>query len=300
MNLTAQLTGLREETRGLTTVERARRCCDLAKQLEKAGEYQAACEALSEFWPERAGLPNLIDLDEAARAEVLLRVGALSGWLGSTDQATGSQETAKNLITQSIDLFQQLGLAERVAEARGDLALCYWREGSFDEARVSLVDALDCLSENDSDLRALLLIRAGIIEERTQQLHEAMRFYNEAAPLLNQSEDHALKGSFHIEYGSVFLQLAIQEHREDYMDRALMEYTAASLHFELAGNTRYLARVENNLGHLFFTIGKYDEAHKHLDRARRFFFALSDMSMIAQVDDTRARTLLAEGRVAEA
>jgi len=58
--------------------------------------------------------------------------------------------------------------------------------------------------------------------------------------------------------------------------------------------------VENNLGFLFFTIRKYDEAHKHLDRARRFFFALSDMSMIAQVDDTRARTLLAEGRVAEA
>jgi len=80
----------------------------------------------------------------------------------------------------------------------------------------------------------------------------------------------------------------------------LMEYTAASFHFELAGNTRYLARVENNLGYLFFTIGKFDEAHKHLDRARRFFFALSDMSMIAQVDDTRARTLLAEGRVAEA
>src|SRR5438876_3690621 len=108
------------------------------------------------------------------------------------------------------------------------------------------------------------------------------------------------KGTFHNEYGLVFRQLAAPENREDYLDRALMEYTAASFHFELAGNTRYLARVENNLGYLFFTIGKFDEAHKHLDRARRFFFALSDMSMIAQVDDTRARTLLAEGRVAEA
>src|SRR2546423_9939027 len=100
MNLTAQLTGLREETRGLTTVERARRCCDLAKQLEKAGEYEEACEALSEFWPKRDGTPNLDDLDEAIRAEVLQRVGALAGWLGSADQTEGSQETAKNLITQ--------------------------------------------------------------------------------------------------------------------------------------------------------------------------------------------------------
>ena len=300
MKLSTQLTALREETRGLTTVERARRCCDLAKELEKAGEYEMACEALSEFWPERTGPLNLNDLDEAAKAEVLQRVGALSGWLGSTDQTEGSQETAKNLITQSIDLFQHLGLSERVAEARGDLALCYWREGSFDEARATLVEALDSLEEKDSELRALLLIRAGIIEQRTRQLHEALRFYNEAAPLVDRSKDHALKGSFHIQNGLVFRQLAAPENREDYLDRALMEYTAASFHFELAGNTRYLARVENNLGYLFFTIGKYDEAHKHLDRARHLFFAQSDVGAVAQVDDTRARTLLAEGRVTEA
>src|SRR6266581_5864197 len=136
MKLSAQLTALRKQTRGLTAVERARRCCDLAKQLEKAGEYQEACEALSEFWPKRDASLNLNGLDEATRAEVLQRVGALSGWLGSADQTEGSQETAKNLITQSIDLFQRLGLSARVAEARGDLALCYWREGSFDEARI--------------------------------------------------------------------------------------------------------------------------------------------------------------------
>src|SRR5437588_151433 len=300
MNLTAQLTALREETRGLTPVERARRCCDLAMQLEKAGEYEAACEALSEFWPKRDGPLKLNDLDEATRAEVLLRVGALAGWPGSTDQTEGSQETAKDLITQSIDLFQHLGLPERVTEARADLALCYWREGSYDEARATLAEALDSLGERDSDLRALLLIRAGIIEARTQQLHEAMRLYSEAAPLLDRSEDHALKGTFHNGYGSVFQRLATPENREDYLDRALMEYTAASFHFELAGNSRFLSRVENNLGHLFFTIGKYEEAHKHLDRARHLFFAQNDVGAVAQVDDTRARTLLAENRLAAA
>src|SRR5438132_2666759 len=300
MNLTSQLTSLREETRGLTPVERARRCCDVAKQLEKAGEYEAACEALNEFWPERDGPPNLSDLDEATRAVVLLRVGALSGWLGSTDQAAGSQETAKDLITQSIEIFERLGQTREAAEARGDLALCYWREGSYDEARATLTEALDSLGEKESELRALLLIRAGFIEARSQQLLEALRLYNQAAPLLDQSEDHALKGTFHNGYGLVFSELAIPENREDYLDRALMEYTAASFHFEQAGNTRFLARVENNLGHLFFTVGKYEKAHKHLDRARHLFFAQSDAGAVAQVDDTRARTLLAEGHVAEA
>jgi len=300
MNLTSQLSALREETRGLSSGERAVYCCDLAKQLEKAGEYEAAYEALSEFWPERNGPPNLNDLDEATRAIVLLRVGALSGWLGSTDQAPGSQETAKDLINKSIGMFERLGESRDAAEAHGDLALCYWREGSYDEARIHLGNALGLLGGEDSDLKAALLIRAGIIEERTQRLQEALRLYNQAAPLVERSEDHALKGSFHIEYGLVFRRLAAPENREDYLDRALMEYTAASFHFEQAGNMRYLARVENNLGYLFFTIGKFNDAYKHLDRARHLFLELKDMGAVAQADETRARTLLAENRLAEA
>src|SRR5207237_2411000 len=97
-----------------------------------------------------------------------------------------------------------------------------------------------------------------------------------------------------------FRRLITEQNRDEYVDRALMEYTAAGFHFEQAGNTRYLASVENNLGFLFFTIGKYEEAHKHLDHARHLFFALSDVGMIAQVDETRARTLLAEGHFKEA
>src|ERR1700694_1275728 len=114
MNLTAQLTALCEQGRGLNLVERVNLCCRIAKQLEKAGEYEAACEALSEFWPERKGLPKLDDLDEPAKAEILLRVGALAGLLGSADQTEGSQETAKDLITRSVEIFEQLGQAEKV------------------------------------------------------------------------------------------------------------------------------------------------------------------------------------------
>jgi CheY-like chemotaxis protein/tetratricopeptide (TPR) repeat protein len=156
------------------------------------------------------------------------------------------------------------------------------------------------LENEDSELRAVLLIRAGVIEERTQRLQAALRFYNEAAPLVERSEDHSLKGSFHIEFGLVLRQLAAPENREDYLDRALIEYAAASFHFEQAGNERYVARVENNLGYLFFTIKRYKDAHSHLDRAHHLFLKLKDVGTAAQVDDTRARTLLAQGHVSEA
>ena len=300
MNLTSQLTALREETRGLSRGERAVHCCDLAKQLEKAGEYEAAREALGEFWPERDGSPFLDQLDEATKAQVVLRVGALSGWLGSTDQAARSQEIAKDLITKSIEIFDGLGQTREAAEARGDLALCYWREGAYDEARITLASALDQLGDEDPELKALLLIRLGIVEVWATRLNEALRVYTEASPLLDRIEDHSIKGAFHNEFGLVFRRLAAPENREDYLDRALMEYTAASFHFEQAGNTRYLARVENNLGYLFFTIGKFNDAYKHLDRARHLFLELKDVGAVAQVDETRARTLLAENRLAEA
>jgi CheY-like chemotaxis protein/tetratricopeptide (TPR) repeat protein len=299
MNLESQLTALKKRD-DLTITERAELSCRIAKQFEKAGEYEEAYEALREFWPDRNSHPELEGLDEAAKAEVLLRVGSLAGFQGSAEQATGRQETAKDLITKSIEIFEGIGQSEKAAEARGDLALCYWREGSYDEARIHLANALSLLGNDYSDLRAVLLIRAGIVEVWALRLNDALRFYNEAAPLVELSEDHALKGSFHIEIGLVFRRLAAPENREDYLDRALIEYAAASFHFEQAGNERYLARVENNLGYLFFTIGRYKDAHSHLDRARHLFINLKDVGTAAQVDDTRARTLLAEGYVAEA
>src|SRR5258708_18234138 len=138
MNLASQLTALKNQSRDLPLIERARLSCRIAKQLEKAGEYEAAYEALSEFWPDRNAPPQVNDLDEPTKAKVLLRVGNLAGFQGSANQTTGWPETAKDLITKSIEIFEPLGLSEKAAEACGDPALCYWREGSYDEARIHL------------------------------------------------------------------------------------------------------------------------------------------------------------------
>ena len=300
MTLEVQLTALETQNRDLSLAQQARLSCDLAKQLEKAGEYEAACEAILAFWPDRDRSPRLEGLDQYARAEVLLRVGNLAGWVGSSEQTGESQETAKDLITRSLEDFTELGADEKIAEARGDLALCYWRGGSFDEARVQIRTALQLLPEGKNELKAVLLIRAGIIEEKTQQLQEALQFYYEAAPLIDQSEDHALQGAFHNGFATLFTRLGTEENRRDYLDKALIEGAAASFHFEQAGNTRYLARVENNLGFLFFTLGQYRDAHKHLDRARYLFLETRDRGTAAQIDETRARTLLAEGKLVDA
>src|SRR5258708_7762183 len=298
MNLATQLAATKD--RSLTQTERAQQCCALAKNLEKAGEYEAACEALGEFWAEHQGKPTLEGLDQATASEVLLRAGALAGWLGSAHQAEGGQETAKNLITQSVEMFQELGESARVAEARSDLALCYWREGAFDEARIVLKQVISELGDSENEIRATALIRSAIVEKTAARYSEALSIYKEAAPLIEATSDHALKGTFHNGLATLLNCMGLAEEREDYIDQSLIEFAAASFHFEQAGNTRYCALVENNLGFLFSTIGRYTEAHPHIDRAGDLYLNLGDCGRVAQVDDTRARTLLAEGRIVEA
>lgn len=285
---------------GGSSVERAQNACAEAKRLEKIGEYQAAYEVLAEYWPNRQAFPVVSDLPEEISGEVFLRVGALACWLGGSCEIKGNQELGKDIISRALEVFERLKLPAKVAEARGDLALCYWREGAFDEARVQYQSALDAVPEGESDLRAILLVRAGIVEVDAHRLNTALNFYNAALPLVEESGDEALKGGFHFSYAVLFKRLAAPENREDYIDRALMEYTAASVHFERAGNIRAEARVEANQGSLFCMTGRYGEAHRHLDRARTLLLPLEDVATLAVIDESRARTLLGEGRLVEA
>lgn len=294
-SLSRQLAG-----QSLTLDERAGLCCQLAKELEEAGNYEGARSAMNELWQRVGEQPNLEGLSQFTAAEVLLRAGALTAWIGSARLIEGAQETAKDLISRSLAAFEALNETEKAAEALTDLGYCYWREGASDEARVTLRQALARLGEIDSELRAVILLRSAIVELSATRYNDALRILTEAAPLFEASSNHALKGKFHVNLAIVLNNLSTGEGREDYRDRALVEYAAASFHFEQAGHTHYCARTENNLGFLLFSIERFEEAHQHLDRARRLFINLKDVNTAAQVDDTRARTLLAQGRNTEA
>ena len=284
----------------LTFSERAELRCALAKELEQAGNYEAARGAMGELWGHIGERPALDDLDERAAAEVLLRVGSLSGWIGSARQIAGAQETAKNLITESATVFGRLGDRGKAAEAQIEIAWCYWREGAFDEARIILGETLSQLAETEVELKALALVRSAEVERAANRLNDALRILAEAAPLVEASDNQTLKGKFHTTLATVLKNLGASEQRDDYIDRALIEYAAASFHFEQAGHLRFRAAIENNLGLLHLAAGRYIEAHDHLDQARRLFVSLKDDVHCAQVDETRARSLLAQGQNSDA
>jgi CheY-like chemotaxis protein/tetratricopeptide (TPR) repeat protein len=143
-------------------------------------------------------------------------------------------------------------------------------------------------------------LRLAAVEGSIKRYNDALRIDLEAAPLFDKSTNNAHKGKFHNQFGFVLKNLGAMEKRQDYIDRALIEFAAASFYFEQAGHRRYQGCVENNLGMLFGTARKFPEAHEHLDRAQALFTGMKDIARTAGVDETRARVLLAEGRTAEA
>jgi tetratricopeptide (TPR) repeat protein len=255
-----------------------------------AGQYEAAQEALGAHWRGVGVRPHVEGLAEATAAEVLLQAGALSGWLGA-----GGQASAKDLISESAGLFERLGEVNRAAAARVELAVCYWREGSYGEARVLLEEAASRIS-GDAELKGKAVLRLVIVETSAGRYSDALRLLTDSTPLFQESTSHALTGSFHNELAIVLQLLGKAEQREDYTDRAILEYTAAAYHFAQARHLRYVARIENNLAFLLYKLGRHTDAHARLDYAQSIFTKLRDAASLAQVDETRARVLVAEGK----
>jgi tetratricopeptide (TPR) repeat protein len=278
---------------------RVERACELAKQLENKGLYDDARQALSAYWPHPGERPQLNGLAPSVAAELLLRAGVITGALRGKTQLVDSQEAAKNLISESLGIFQSLNYLQKIEEAQVDLALCYLRTGELNEARVLLEETLSRL-KTDSDLRCRAIVRLAIVELEALRLNESLGLLTTNSSRFQKLDNDTLRGSYHVTLGNVLERLWEKKQRSDYLDRALIEYAAASYHFEQVEHRVYLGNVQNNLGFLYFKINRCQEALDHLDYARRVLINVGDLITIASVDETRASVLLKQGRPSEA
>jgi tetratricopeptide (TPR) repeat protein len=298
MNLTDS--SLKElENPSLTHNERILVRCRLASEFIHNGQYETAREALGEMWQGVGKRPGLERLKPHVVAEVLLQCGTLSGWLGGAQHVAGAQERAKDLLFESLRIFRSQDRNAKVSEAKYELSKCYFRLGAYDEARVILKQAIDGLEETETDLRAKVYIREAVFEIWTGRYHDAFGVLEKARAFFEASGD-ALKGMWHGQRALVLRRLSAAERRLDLADRAIIEYTAAIFHYEEAGHERYCGSNLNNLAFLLYKLGRYGEAHERLDRAIEIFDRHKDTGNLAQVNETRARVLVAEGHYKEA
>jgi tetratricopeptide (TPR) repeat protein len=282
--------------------ERVMDCCREAQRLIEIGDYEAARHALNERWPPEAAGPRTAGLSRHAAAELLMTAGMIAGILGAAKQTRGAQARAMQFLVESLRLFEHAGLGTKVAQARSEIAWCRWLEGDHEAARQLLNKALAGMGDDADGLKAkaLALLRSAIFEEFSGRLVKALALLRDSRPLFDSCDSHVLLGKFHHELGNILLQLGEGPDREDFLDQALIEYTAASFHFEESGATRLLAHSYNNRGLVLTQLREYGEAATSLERALALFTERGDTGYAAQVNDSRARLLLEQGLNEEA
>ncbi|MEO8434648.1 MAG: helix-turn-helix domain-containing protein [Pyrinomonadaceae bacterium] len=262
-------------------------------------DYQGAQEVMRPLWKHVGERPNTTGLYSSVVAELLLCVGVLTGWIGNKNEIDEAQEKAKNLITESIALYESLSDVNKVAAARAELAYCYLREGALEEARIMFNEALQKLTTR-GNTRARALLRLAIVEWSAARYGEALRILEENSVLFKTITNHALRGTYHNQLALVIRNLATGENETEYFQRAIREYEEADEHFRIAHNIIFRAHVKNNLGFLLYKLSRFKPAHHWLDQARRLTLSVRDKVRTAQVDETRAQVLIAEKKFKEA
>jgi tetratricopeptide (TPR) repeat protein len=294
-----QITSRKSTTSQLPANEAASQACQKALELKDKGDYDGAQAAMRRFWKGFGERPNTTGLEPSLAAEVLLCVGILTGWIGSRDENGEADGTAKDLITESIIYFQSVGDVKKVAAAQSELAYCYWRTGALDEARVMFTEALQKLTA-PGNTRANALLGLSVVEWSDCRFNEALKVLNENGALFKKITNHTLKGFYHNQLAMVLRKLTTPKDQRNNFRRIITEYQEADHQFKLARNTIFRAMVKNNIGNLLRELSRFKEAYEYLDQARRLTVSIRDRVRTAQVDQTRAHVMIAEGRYSEA
>jgi len=288
-------------TAHLTANDEALRRCRKALQFRDRGDFDGAQEVMSGLWEGLGQRPKIAGLHPTVAPEVLLTVGVLTGWIGSRNEVKEADGWARDLITESMTLYESLGDLKKVAESRSELACCYWREGAFDDARIMFKQALQRLTI-EGNARANALIGLAVVEWSSSREAEALRILTKTknVKLFDKITNPTIKGFYHNTLAMVLRKFVRPNNKAPQLWRVANHYEEADHYFKLAHNTIFRAMVKNNIGNVLLQLSRFGEAHEYLDHARRLAVSLRDKVRTAQIDLTRAEAMIAEERFQEA
>jgi tetratricopeptide (TPR) repeat protein len=270
--------------------------CKIALEQRDNGDTKGALEIMRPLWRGVGTRPDTQGLQPETVADVLFCTGVLTGWIGNSNQIKDAQEIARDLISESINYYQANGPQSKAAEARSELAYCYWREGRVNEARIMLHEALERLPPQLGLKRARALLKLVDVEHSAARYYDALKILTDNSNLFASVTNPAVKGSYHNELAMTWGAIGTAEKRPDHFQHALTEYKAAAHQFKLAKNHVYCASVKNNEARVLTKLRKFKEAHKLSDQARKVAVRFKQRTLTAQFDSTRAEILIAEGK----
>ncbi len=262
-------------------------------RLERCGRYEEALAEIRHIWEDINSFPDVEDYAPRPAAEIILRCGALIGFLGQTKQIPNSQEKSKNLLTEARKRFLDIYDVEKIIECENYLAAAYIRTGELVEAEIWVEEALshDINKVCDAWLysnvtKSLILLSNGKYKELIKYLH----------PLENEFQkfgNHFLLGSFSTNLSIAFKNLGNIPESLKYLE-------LARDHHQKSGHQIYLGTVENNLSQLYKVEKRFSEAHQTINSATKIFKKAKDRAREGFSFDTKAQIFCAESKYSEA
>lgn len=273
--------------------------CARARAREEVGDYAGACALLEQWW-QLGQEPRAKGLDNRAAAELWLRAGTLTGWLGGAESPGTHNKKAQSWISKGLALFELVGDEKGVTECHLELGQCYYREGALDSATEYYQAALNYLQQSGhQELCIVALVRLAVVEQVSSRLREAKALLEQAARMLRPEHSAFLQGRFFNNYALTLKELGKAENNPQLLKEASAYFAQASHSFERAGSLSSCALVLNNLGMLQADLDQVIEAKQHFDRARQLFVELQDALGLAHINESRARLLLKFNRLEE-
>jgi tetratricopeptide (TPR) repeat protein len=277
-------------------VATSEKCCR-ALQMAYAGNYAEAIQLLS---PVLGGLdfdPFVEGLSPVTTAELYLCAGVIQCAIARIDT---TRRAGRRYLRRAAALYRSLGDHERSALCVKELAGSLQRSGFHRHARRVARAALGNPDHLTLEVEASLHLIVANSELSERHYEAALDTLQRAYPLFETVTDDRLRGAFHNTLGIALKNLGVNHHHDDFLQRAIIEFTAAGYHFERAENSLFQSSVENNIGFLLSTLGEHEQARLHIDHAKVLATDAGDLVRASHFDDTLARVLCNEGRLSEA
>lgn len=265
-----------------------------ARNAEKVRDLKALRETLENFWSDISGEPDFDLYEPCIKAELLRLSGSFLTFYAVSKGLKDLQARAKNLLTQSIEIFEQLELPEKVAEANIYLGFCYWNCGEVSEYE-AIYDYLEIQFGKFSahPICLLLSINRLVVYIYCEKKEESLKLIQETLLSIDFCADKRIKAMFHSMAAVAF------RHSARYDDAANHFKEAIRLSQELK-IIRFEAINYNNLSLLYKCQGNFTAAHLWAEKSHQLFLLLDDKGWIAHVLDTKSLICLDEKNYSKA
>jgi tetratricopeptide (TPR) repeat protein len=232
-------------------------------------------------------LNDFNEYEPAIRAEFLRLCGFYLTFAGRAGNFSDYQERAKDILTNVIEIFDNLKLSDKSRETKIILAFCYWNRGEVFECEALLGLVESEFSENKiHPIYLQVKINRLMLLCWDEKFDEALQITNEIAVLMEFCADLRLRIMFHIETGILF-------HRKLEYQKALFHF-AEGIRLTKHKNLYFLAMAYNNLSLLYRDMHLFREAHELSDKSLLVLKKLGHSGWIPHILDSKALIYLEE------